>query len=1219
MGFLGFKQVITQNAQLNWKTINTNTIDNTYFRLTKQVNEVYKASGKGISRGETNFNTDIYNNKYFSRPYLTIQTDSLTNSTVTSNLYYFSDNSGNLSEIDKDFENGFTEQTWFLYTNAGSYMPNKPEYIDITRKHPDDEFESYTRTSSNYDTTTGNLLWVKNNYNEEGKEVTTTYSNYTRFGQPQVVTQSAPDVTSVVTNYVYDAKGRFLKEETGALGTVKYENNPTFGMTSSVTGINNKTAISYYDNWGRLTKNLSPDSVSTYYELNWAEGDGAENALYYSYTIPEDKPWVKTWYDLNGKVLREESVGFNNISIYTDHTYTPSGQVDTTMTYMGGVLTNQVDYNYYDDGRLQSETYMGGKVVSYTYEGKTVTTTTDGKTYSKTFDNWGNVDSVEEPSPGGEINYTYYSNGKPWQIISPASTTVSMTYDEAGNQITLIDPDAGTIEYDYDAYGRLIYQKDNKGNEDSIHYDFAGRIDYKKNKLNEKTDYDYVASGNGIGQLKKITAPNDSYQQYDYDGFGRAVKTTQHIDNTISDIIFQYRYNEMGNVDTIIYPGNYKIDQAYDNFGNIVTVKNGSTNIWALNELTATKMKYSLGNNGMFTEKSFDDYGLMKSCSTKVGANVIQYQYYDFNPVNGLLRSREDRRTEYLLKEVFAYDDLYRLTNWDITKNGTNKVYNSLTYKTNMSGNINVKSGIGTYDYLSGRPHAIDNLTAAANCPVSLLDQNIDFNSLNKVNYIEENNYKITFTYGPDEQRIKTALTQNGTLKKTTYFGGLYEKTVVQGGETKEILYIPAGDGLAAAYIKSSTSGNNLYYVHKDHLGSLVSLTDGNGDIKEQYNYDPWGRRRNPTTWGYANVTAPTYLTRGFTGHEHLEEFALINMNGRVYDPVLGMFLSPDNYVQAPDFSQSFNRYSYCFNNPLIFTDPTGEFGVVETLAVLLFTYYGGVQANFMNSFNEGGNPFNPGDWDWGSFSTYYGMASGAYQGYSMTLQNCEYIYDINSLNGKPLTLISHEGEGKFDIVHYGYWVDDYGFMQLGETVVTNVPLGGVDNIRNIASANLMASSLLNAQSGGYYSMPTSHTKKDIQNSTALDLGLGKVTFESSHQTTISSIKTGMTLNTLVTDKFFTRKQIRYSSPNLTVNGFANGFDMRVTLDKYSMSFGLEYGPNSMGYGLTNTIGYGINNGGIISGQTMKGESSLRTLLIPLGIAIWAYLPGLSPVLKTAY
>ena len=52
----------------------------------------------------------------------------------------------------------------------------------------------------------------------------------------------------------------------------------------------------------------------------------------------------------------------------------------------------------------------------------------------------------------------------------------------------------------------------------------------------------------------------------------------------------------------------------------------------------------------------------------------------------------------------------------------------------------------------------------------------------------------------------------------------------------------------------------------------------------------------------------------------------LINMNGRCYDPVIGRFLSPDPYVQAPDFSQSFNRYSYCWNNPLVYSDPNGEF-----------------------------------------------------------------------------------------------------------------------------------------------------------------------------------------------------------------------------------------------------------------------------------------------------
>lgn len=46
---------------------------------------------------------------------------------------------------------------------------------------------------------------------------------------------------------------------------------------------------------------------------------------------------------------------------------------------------------------------------------------------------------------------------------------------------------------------------------------------------------------------------------------------------------------------------------------------------------------------------------------------------------------------------------------------------------------------------------------------------------------------------------------------------------------------------------------------------------------------------------------------------------------GRLYDPVLGRFLSPDPYVQMPDFTQNFNRYSYCLNNPLVYTDPTGE------------------------------------------------------------------------------------------------------------------------------------------------------------------------------------------------------------------------------------------------------------------------------------------------------
>ena len=62
----------------------------------------------------------------------------------------------------------------------------------------------------------------------------------------------------------------------------------------------------------------------------------------------------------------------------------------------------------------------------------------------------------------------------------------------------------------------------------------------------------------------------------------------------------------------------------------------------------------------------------------------------------------------------------------------------------------------------------------------------------------------------------------------------------------------------------------------------------------------------------------------GFTGHEMLDDFGLIHMSGRVYDPQIGRFLSADPLVQAPDNSQSYNRYSYVWNNPLSMVDPSG-------------------------------------------------------------------------------------------------------------------------------------------------------------------------------------------------------------------------------------------------------------------------------------------------------
>lgn len=102
------------------------------------------------------------------------------------------------------------------------------------------------------------------------------------------------------------------------------------------------------------------------------------------------------------------------------------------------------------------------------------------------------------------------------------------------------------------------------------------------------------------------------------------------------------------------------------------------------------------------------------------------------------------------------------------------------------------------------------------------------------------------------------------------------------------------------------------------------------GDLTSVFHadYDAWGRQ---------TVSRDSIgIYRGYTGHEMLPEFGLINMNGRMYDPLLGRFLSPDNYVQLPDLSQSFNRYSYCLNNPLKYTDPSGEYAVIDDILAAL-------------------------------------------------------------------------------------------------------------------------------------------------------------------------------------------------------------------------------------------------------------------------------------------
>ncbi|MDZ7743888.1 MAG: RHS repeat-associated core domain-containing protein [Bacteroidota bacterium] len=108
------------------------------------------------------------------------------------------------------------------------------------------------------------------------------------------------------------------------------------------------------------------------------------------------------------------------------------------------------------------------------------------------------------------------------------------------------------------------------------------------------------------------------------------------------------------------------------------------------------------------------------------------------------------------------------------------------------------------------------------------------------------------------------------------------------------------------AIVDDAINGKSMNYILKDHLGSYnVTIADENGNKLEEMSFDAWGQRRNPDDWSNNNVPTNFLFRRGFTSHEHLDEFGLINMNGRVYDNALGRFLSPDPFVQMPDFSRA--------------------------------------------------------------------------------------------------------------------------------------------------------------------------------------------------------------------------------------------------------------------------------------------------------------------------
>jgi len=330
--------------------------------------------------------------------------------------------------------------------------------------------------------------------------------------------------------------------------------------------------------------------------------------------------------------------------------------------------------------------------------------------------------------------------------------------------------------------------------------------------------------------------------------------------------------------------------------------------------------------------------------------------YYEYESKTHNLHSREDKLSNHIdQKETFGYDGFNRLTSWTVNRNGSDTPY-SMSYDNNSS-NITSKSDLGAFTLkyageredeaktkvgiaggaLTGQ-HAlttiIPNLNTTglpANIPTA--DLNVTYTDFKKIATLSEGTKFYRLTYGTDDERCKTEYFANGlgqgNATLTRYSMGNYEEEVNSLGNVRKIHY------LGSAILIQNNGVDSLLYTYSDYQGSLIALTDVNGNIltktingstveTSRFAYDPWGAKRNPDDWTQKDSRTSFVINRGYTGHEHIDAFGIINMNGRVYDPSTGMFLSPDPTLTDAGNWLDYNRYSYCLNNPFKYTDPSG-------------------------------------------------------------------------------------------------------------------------------------------------------------------------------------------------------------------------------------------------------------------------------------------------------
>uniref|UniRef100_UPI004048492F RHS repeat domain-containing protein n=1 Tax=Rheinheimera sp. TaxID=1869214 RepID=UPI004048492F len=359
----------------------------------------------------------------------------------------------------------------------------------------------------------------------------------------------------------------------------------------------------------------------------------------------------------------------------------------------------------------------------------------------------------------------------------------------------------------------------------------------------------------------------------------------------------------------------------------------------------ATKVVYA---NGVTEDRSFDGAsGWLDTLTVKRGATHVHNMDYNYDYVGNVTQRQlnfGNVGSQAGFTEIFGYDDLHRVTSRTISAVSGSAGYSSLpgalkmneSYRFDHFGNMTFKTNVGNYCYDSSKTNRLTGVWSGSNCTGTRhynfsYDNNgnvtndgkrsFTYTAFDKPARVTQGANRTDFTYGPNRELYRRTDVRDNKTTDTLYIGGLYERVSLPTAVTEHKFYV--GN---AVITKRSNNAHDEYYLHKDGQGSTTSITNAAGSLLQQFIYDPWGKQYSVSTNSVFTTYSNPGTSKGYTGHNMVNDFEVIHMGGRTYNPILGRFMQADPFIQAPSNLQNYNRYSYVLNNPMSYTDPSGYF-----------------------------------------------------------------------------------------------------------------------------------------------------------------------------------------------------------------------------------------------------------------------------------------------------